>query len=192
LFPKADILYAADFAWWQKRNPEFAGCKLTCSFERDERPSWVKIIPSKRGSLFSLNGAINRGRHSGFQAINIALRLTRLVVLTGFDMKGTHFFGAHKRPLRQKVNYSRWIEEMREAARVLPKDYRIINATEDSALKCFESMSLAEALNEARQAGQANINTEKDRYAGRARSTYPGLDSDRAAEVGSLLSGIGW
>jgi hypothetical protein len=188
LFPEADILYAADVAWWHTRNPKFAGCKATCSFDREDRSGLgVRIIPAKPGHYFSFRGAIRYGRHSGFQAINIALRLTRLVVLVGFDMKGTHFFGAHKRPLRQKLNYSRWIDEMREAARHLPKQYRIINATEDSALECFERMSLAEALNEARQARSAHINTAQDGCEGRGWATHPDLGTDRTPTVVSLL-----
>jgi hypothetical protein len=170
LFPDADILYAADVAWWQARNPKFAGKKITCQFPREPdreaiaKELGVTVIPARPGKKFSFRGAIHYGKHSGFQAINLGLRFSRLVVIVGFDMKGTHFFGAHKRPLRQKMNYSRWVAEMHEAARHLPKQYRIINATEDSALECFERMSLAEALNEARQAGQAHINTAQDGY----------------------------
>lgn len=172
LFPKADILYGADLPWWEERRPEFAGLKVTCDFECRGVPAHVRlanatrmgitVIPSERGSVFSLEGPIRRGRNGGFQAINIALHKSKFVVLVGFDMKGTHFFGPHKSPLRQKTNFTRWIEEMREAARLIPKDYRIINATEDTALECFEKLPLAEALNEARQAGQAHINPAQD------------------------------
>lgn len=162
LFPRADILYGADMPWWEERKPVFAGEKITCDFECRGCPAsarkaratelGIRVIPSERGRYFSLCGPIRRGRNGGFQAINIAIHRARLVVLVGFDMKGTHFFGPHKMPLRQKVDYKHWIEEMGEAARQLPKGYRIINATEDTALECFERMPLAEALNEARQA----------------------------------------
>jgi hypothetical protein len=196
LFPEADILYAADLAWWQARNPKFAGKKLICQFPREPnreaiaKELGVTVIPARPGGSFSFRGAIHYGKHSGFQAINLGLRFSRLVVIVGFDMKGTHFFGAHKQPLRQKLNYSRWIAEMHEAARHLPKQYRIINATEDSALECFESMPLEDALNEVRKARQAHIVTTQDGHAGCPWSAHPGLGANWEAEMGVLLSGI--
>lgn len=162
LFPNADTLYAADMDWWTHRKPKFNGERLTCTFDRPANRSQlakdagIELVPAKNGHGFTLEGPIHYGRHSGFQAINIAMRRTRLIVMVGFDMKGTHFFGAHKRPLRQKTDYQRWIDDMHEAARHLPKHHRIINATEDTALECFERMPLAEALNEARQARQTH------------------------------------
>ncbi len=75
------------------------------------------------------------------------------IILIGFDMRGTHFFGEHERPLKQmRKSFDGWIKQFRDAADMLPPGLRIINATPKSALDCFERMTLAEALNETRQA----------------------------------------
>jgi hypothetical protein len=41
---------------------------------------------------------------------------------------------------------SRWIRNFERAAKLLPEGIRIINATPDSALTCFPTMPLEEAL----------------------------------------------
>ena len=196
LFPYAKILYAADLAWWKERNPKFAGRKITCSFDKERNREavanelGVTIYPAKVArDRFSLEGPIHYGRHSGFQAINIALRLSKLIVLVGFDMRGTHFFGPHKKPLRQIPNYRRWIDEMKEAARHLPKEYRIINATPDSALECFERMTLAEALNEGRDPGQKDQYSGEDRNSGLSRSADRDMGPDWSSQISAAIAG---
>jgi hypothetical protein len=70
----------------------------------------------------------------------------RRVVLVGFDMHGTHFFGTHPSPLRNTGNFSGFIQRFERAAKSLPYGVEIINATPGSALTCFERLSLVEAL----------------------------------------------
>jgi hypothetical protein len=75
------------------------------------------------------------------------------IVLLGFDMHGTHFFGAHEPPLRNKLNRQRWVEIFAVAAKMLPPDIKIINATPGSLLKCFPEMDIKEALYAGRSTG---------------------------------------
>lgn len=182
LLPWADVLYAADADWWRARNGcrEFAGERLT-TFGRDSERTIAQFgltsIQNQRFVKgFSLSpGVIYRGQsNSGFQAVNVALlRDGNPVVLIGFDMHGTHFFGQHEAPLRswdrqkQESIFARWIEGFRLASDLLPPHIRIINATPGSALTCFPIMTLDEALNARhRQHAMEDLGGEAHRYAG--------------------------
>lgn len=166
LLPWADVLYAADAGWWRVHNgcPHFRGEKLT-TWGRDAVAKDMEIISRfhlsviestrfERGFSFK-PGMIYRGQsNSGFQAVNVALlRGGNPIILIGFDMHGTHFFGEHETPLRswdrqkQARVFARWIDGFKFAAEHLPPDIRIVNATPGSALDCFPIMSLQEALN---------------------------------------------
>jgi hypothetical protein len=93
---------------------------------------------------------IHYGQNSGFQAINLAILFgARRIVLVGFDMRNIgnkrHFFGDHPKELRN-TDPSGFVRNFDRAARNLPVDVHIINATPDSALKCFPSVALDKAL----------------------------------------------
>ncbi len=155
LLPFADILYAADIAWWEVHRgcPEFAGEKWT-SYQLDQ----------KKDDRFNLNHVLVRmfpdfstiphelhGFSSGFQALNMALLMkAKPIVLVGFNMKivngKRHFFGDHPKPLDNSSNLEAWVPGFEAAAHKLPERVSVINATSDSALNCFRKMPLAEAL----------------------------------------------
>jgi hypothetical protein len=161
LFPYARILYASDAEWWRLHRgvPSFAGEKwitvndncygLNIDAAKDYG---LKIVPSIRrqpGFRFE-PGAIHLGGNSGFQAVNMALqRGAKTVVLVGFDMQGSHFFGEHP-PMPRRIpgnkGFARWLRHFEIAAKMLPEGIRIINATPDSKLACFPMMPLEEAL----------------------------------------------
>lgn len=90
LAPDADALVSADRTWW-KAHPtalEFAGRKFcTHDFKGTE-----KIFVSLRYGI---------GCNSGLQGMRVAEKefgATKLL-LFGFDLHGTHFFGMHPAPL---------------------------------------------------------------------------------------------
>lgn len=162
LFPFARILYAADEEWWKlhKGAPDFAGERwstIGADVQNKVAKQYrIKLIPSpKRAEGFSfVPGVIHRGSNSGFQATNLALLLgARRVVLVGFDMKGSHFFGEHP-PMPRRSPSARppaiWLRKFERAAELLPAGVEIINATPDSALQCFPMMTLEEALSDAK------------------------------------------
>jgi hypothetical protein len=160
LCPNASVLYAADVSWWQAREgcPDFKGEKWTCTSSSQEygirqglaKRFGIKIVTGRKGHGFSLDrNTVHYGGNSGFQAVNLALhRGANPIVLVGFDMRGEHFFGKHEHPLRQtrRHAFEGWCKNFQRAAEKLPKHIRIINATPNSALTCFPSMTFEEAL----------------------------------------------
>lgn len=156
LFPKAEILYSCDAAWWEfnKFVPGFAGERWTSHSinPKNNKTAFgkrtdMKIIEGKNGTGFSRDPKfIHYGNNSGFQAVNLAILFGATeIILVGFDMKKkenkTHFFGEHEAPLRATHSFTGWINNFANAAKLLT-DVRIINATPDSALTCFPKCSL--------------------------------------------------
>lgn len=154
--PFASILYASDREWWSHRRgcPDFAGVRWTVALKSYDNAAIVHqyklnaIKAHRIGDGFCFDpGWINLGKNSGFQAVNLAIHSQgNPIIMVGFDMKGRHFFGDHKPPLRHRQNFPGWIREFNKAAEKLPPDLRIINATPRSALTCFPIMTLTEAL----------------------------------------------
>jgi hypothetical protein len=171
LLPRADVLYAADNGWWNLHGKceGFHGEKWS-THETDPNPGiihgndkrkiaeeyGINLVRGLDGDEFSFDPSVIRyGSNSGFQAVNLALLFgaTR-IVLVGFDMRHVggkaHFFGDHPAPLgRLKTGeYERFCVRFERAAKKLPKHISIVNATPNSALKCFPMMSLEDAVRE--------------------------------------------
>lgn len=91
LAPWADVLVSNDRKWWEQY-PEafdFQGKKF-CS------------QPLRGVEQFT--GHIPKGRNSGLMGMFVARKLgARRLLLCGFDMHGTHFFGPHPEPLRNST-----------------------------------------------------------------------------------------
>ena len=160
--PFADLLYACDAIWWHVRDGarEFTGEKwssiglpgrfMTNDKRREQIDYGLRLVYGDDRPRFSTDPAlIHYGSNSGFQAVNLALHLgARHIVLAGFDMSGTHFFGAHEQPLRVTGSYVSFIRAFNEAAKHLPDGVRIINGNLISALHCFPKLELEHALSE--------------------------------------------
>lgn len=162
LLPRADVLYACDEEWWIHYGgaSDFHGEKWT-SFDNGRNskdPSLVEkynlnVVHGRHETGFSFSrDHINYGRNSGFQAVNLAILWgSTTVVLVGFDMNfgyGVHFFGDYpaNSKLRRSTDHSQFIRHFDYAAKHLPADIRILNATPNSALKCFPEVKLSDAL----------------------------------------------
>lgn len=132
LAPWAEALVSADKAWWRHHNPEFAGRRFSA-------------LPAPRMDLEIMTG-IPMGSNSGLWAVHQAAKLgaTRILLL-GFDLGGTHFFGEHPEPLKN-TKPERFEVFKEQFNRYRPKGVEIINCTPGSALKCFPSLPLEEAL----------------------------------------------
>lgn len=97
---------------------------------------------------------IHTGGNSGFQAINLAaLWGVRRIVLLGYDVKATdgrrHFHVDHPEHLGNPLTFGRWAERFNVAARDLRgMGIQVVNCSEQTALTCFEKMSLADALSD--------------------------------------------
>jgi len=159
--PFADILYSGCRKWWRYHEgcPDFTGEKWSChgigtndsndNLHLADRYG-VRLIAGRRKPSFSFErGFIHYGGNSGFQAVNLALLMADgPIIMVGFDMHGSHFFGEHPEPIRKaKRGYNGFIEKFRIAAQTLNGRRTIINATPGSALDCFPIMELGEALN---------------------------------------------
>jgi hypothetical protein len=169
MHPAADVLYAADNGWWNVHGKceGFQGEKWACHEQEpnaggthgnDKRliadQFGINLVRGRDGDEFSCDPEFVRyGSNSGFQAINLALLFgSTRIVLVGFDMRHVagraHFFGDHPAPLSQRRDgeYERFCIHYDRAAKKLPGHVSIVNATADSALKCFPMMSLDDAL----------------------------------------------
>lgn len=158
----ADALYAADFAWWKERNgvPEFTGEKWTSTSTSlnfvDDKSKVAKdfnfnLVNAKDGAGFCEDGkSIHYGgpnAHSGFQAINLAIRFgAKRICLVGFDYGysgSSHFFGNHTR-LRNPSDHE--YQQMAKAFDSVMTKVEIVNANPLSNLKKFPFVDLNEEL----------------------------------------------
>lgn len=162
--PWADAMYGSCPSWWRlhKDCAGFNGKKWASheigpahlNDNSEAADKWnVSLVAGQDGSGFSFEqDHIHYGSNSGFQAINLALLLgCKRIVLVGFDMRlvsgRSHFFGDHPQPLHQNKDehYRAYIKHYDRAAKKLPSDVSIINATPGSALQCFPMMSFEDA-----------------------------------------------
>jgi hypothetical protein len=151
LAPWADVLYAADAAWWQHHAQEalsFEGLMMTS----DPNLAFRKVKRLRQTGTYGFDptpGCVRTGSNSGYQAVHVAMQAgAKRVLLVGFDMHGTHFFGRHPAPLRNSVP---------ETQKQFAVNFQflnghgvdIINCTPGSAITCFPQQDLAEALHAA-------------------------------------------
>lgn len=106
---------------------------------------------------FSGNGlgrgrTIHFGENSGFQAINLAYLFgaTRIILL-GFDMQRTdgkeHWHGNHPSGLNRHSPFEKFAKNFDALSKDLEAEgVEVINATRQTALKCFKRKNLEEAL----------------------------------------------
>lgn len=161
--PTADILYGCDAKWWHasKGCMDFAGERWSSHDDKNsanlkgevQEQYGVKLIQGKPGNQFSRDGRyIYYGDNSGFQSLNIAiLKGCHYIILVGFNMGGKgHFFGDHPAPLFNQENYSRWCKNFDRARADLDKSIEVVNCTIGSALTCFPTEKLLDALEHGR------------------------------------------
>jgi hypothetical protein len=148
LAPWAEMLYAADSSWWDhhaQRALKFAGLKVTCHESVTYRAvNWLR--QSGVEGFDPDPKMIRTGGNSGYQAIHVAIQAgAKRVLLFGYDMHGTHWFGKHPSPLRNTdpQSYEVWVSRF---SGLIGHGAEIINCTPGSAITCFPKMTLEEAL----------------------------------------------
>lgn len=136
--PWADSLVSSDAAWW-KANPgalQFEGPKWSAA------PDFRKIEGVERFP------SADNGSNSGLLACQVAVSMgASVILLLGFDMRGSHFFGPHPAPLKN-TQPTRFEVFHRQFARFKPRNIRIINCTPGSSLKCYPMADLDACLAE--------------------------------------------
>lgn len=163
LFPDADAVYGCDASWWKHRRglPEYRGLKVTFAGNKlIDFPDVRRVEIRKIGKqyvdaiLMDRPGEIGAGGNSGFQAINLAVQFGAIrILLIGFDMhgqSGVHWYGRNHWPQANNPddrNFQRWIAAFDAVApRLEGMGVEVINASANSALKCFPKRSITETL----------------------------------------------
>jgi hypothetical protein len=139
LAPWADALVSNDRNWWDchKDARNFAGKK----FASVALPGGVQALPRE--------GVYGGGLNSGLQGMRVAklLGATRILLL-GFDMQGTHYFGAHPQPLKN-TTAKRFVKHIQQFDKW--SGTPVINCTPRSALKRFPMSTIEIQLPEIAQ-----------------------------------------
>lgn len=162
--PWADVVYGSDLKWWRTQDgcPGFSGARWSTHSlgdhvddKREAAERWgVQLVQGEDGKGFSTNpGVIHYGSNSGYQAIQVALHKgCKRIVLVGYDMRHVdgkaHFFGDHPQGLHTNTDaqFRNYAQFFAKAAKLLPADVSIVNATPGSALTCFPMMTLEDAI----------------------------------------------
>lgn len=161
LAPWADVLLAADRRWWLENEASARafgpGLKVTVRPPGGSEPlDWPDVLELRNAGADTpyddrpthLGGGGNSGAH----AVQLAAkRGCTKILLLGFDMKGIvgqrHWFGEHPWRNGECIPFELFIARFKRAAREYDKrGIRVINCTPGSALTCFPSLSVYEAL----------------------------------------------
>lgn len=145
----ADVLYACDarFWNWQKGVPSFTGLKYALEADAAKWPG-VHVLKNTGVEGLDLEPTgLKTGQNSGFQAINLAVHLGAVkILLLGYDMQGTHFFGNYPwapqhPPFHSFLDRFATVVEPLKALGV-----EVINCTPHSMLRTFPKQLLTQAL----------------------------------------------
>lgn len=158
MVPWADVCYGADFRFWDVYMREivrsFRGELWTCSEQARDMFGlyWVKC--RNESGLCKDPRTINGGGNSGYQAIHLAAMFgARRIVLLGYDMQRTwgqlHWHGKHDGNLPNGKGFPSWIKNFANLARDLKRSgVDVVNATRETALRCFPRVTIREAFDE--------------------------------------------
>lgn len=145
-----------DRKWWLE-----CGCNVAGDFElwtssRAAATTWkLNLVNSQPGGGVSKRkGWIMQGGNSGFQAVGLAMLFgAARVILLGYDMGSNgerkHWHPDHPADLGNPLdrNFAVWRKNFDEMAHQAPVP--IINASRETALKCFPRMQLEACLAES-------------------------------------------
>jgi hypothetical protein len=162
--PGADVLYAADAAWWQTHKDAlaFAGEKYTV-VSPAKIADGVQFQGVKRLRHAGYRGlslqpdrlclGLAGGSNSGYQAINLAVLMgASRILLLGYDMqrdanRRNHFFGKHPDGLSNASPYELMARAFNDLVEPLKHlGIPIVNCTRETALTAFPRQPLHETL----------------------------------------------
>jgi hypothetical protein len=142
LAPWADALMAHDGRWWTVYRAEveqvFEGRRLTCS------PARIKGVQTLAGLL-----KYRAFGNSGAAAVSLAVFAgAAKVVMLGYDCQRTggqtHWHGSHPQGLSDAKSMDSWPAKFAQlAAYAQRRGCRVVNASRQTALQCFERGDLA-------------------------------------------------
>lgn len=129
--PWADMLVSHDTAWWVNHMEalKFKGEKYS-AYGRYGTKAYLPVVT---------------GCNSGLLAMFIARDILKVssIALLGFDMHGTHYFGKHKKGLKNTTpeRFKIHIDQFK-----LFNGCNVVNCTKDSALNMYAKVSLSDTL----------------------------------------------
>jgi hypothetical protein len=136
---ESDVIYASDYAWWQRYLPD-----LTSKAER-----WTNN--RKAETEFGCKRfPLANGCNSGLAAIHLAMWFgAARILLLGYDCKATngqaHWHGPHTRCNNpNEISFKMWQKQFRQTSRSVRE--RVVNCSRQTAIACFSRMSLETAL----------------------------------------------
>jgi hypothetical protein len=156
LCPGAEVLYFCDRSWWLAHQAAiaevFPGRILTTAAVEDARV--LRLRNTGHSGLETSADGVRHGCNSGYQAINVAYHFgAARIVLLGYDLRvngRTHWHAGHAGVTAEMIAHNLKVNMLpRFPSLVAPLaavGVEVINATPDSALKCWPYRPLAEIL----------------------------------------------
>jgi hypothetical protein len=157
LAPWSEILYGADYKFWEMNNgcPEFQGLRVSIDRRASEQPEWlVHRVQGHRSDNRMLDdpGHIG-GNNSGLNALNLAAQFgPRAILLVGFDVRleyGLHWHPNHPAPMKNPLpgKVESWRRAVDNAAPTFAaQGITVLNCSPISTLKRYERMEFERAL----------------------------------------------
>lgn len=154
------MVYACDAPWWKYNADDVRKASRAELWTQDEggaKAHGLQLIRAwSRPGLSKEPDTIHHGANSGYQAVGLAYTWgAARVILLGYDCQFTggkrHWFGDHRRGLNNATGLACWPKNFEAlAADCREVGLEVINATRETALKCFPRMSLEDALHNRR------------------------------------------
>lgn len=141
--PWADALYAMDTPWWQQYDREvsaaFKGLRVRGAGSSQSRLADRAMFGA--GCLNSGAGALLMAAHYG----------AKVIIMLGYDCSvgkdgAKHWHADHPPSLGNAGMLPKWPAQFGQVAKALNGKVRIVNASRQTALECFERLTLYKAL----------------------------------------------
>lgn len=141
--PWADALYAMDTPWWQQYDREvkatFKGLRVRGAGSSQSRLADRAMFGA--GCLNSGAGALLMAAYYG----------AKVIIMLGYDCSvgkdgAKHWHADHPKVLGNAGMLPKWPAQFGQVAAQLNGKVRVVNASRQTALECFERLSLYKAL----------------------------------------------
>ena len=145
-------LYACDSAWWKWHYEHVPFHIIKYSLAKTEYSDVMQMEKDGIEGLSKEWPKLKTGQNGGYQAINLAYLMGyNRIILLGYDMQLTngksHWHKDHSGNNPKKRQFKDWINNYNELAPLLEKvGVEVLNATKETALKCFKRVRLSDVI----------------------------------------------